>query len=70
MFKKFSIYIFVGKLYKMGCLEGSGVPVLCIGRAVPKGLGHRRAQLSSASRWKPKVTRKKDYFFCGVIWLV
>jgi hypothetical protein len=25
------------KIYKMGCLEGSGVPVLYIGRTVPKG---------------------------------
>jgi hypothetical protein len=30
MFKKFSMYI-VEKIYKMGCMEGSGVPVLCIG---------------------------------------
>jgi hypothetical protein len=37
MFKKFSIYIFVEKMYKMGCMEGSGVPVLYIGRTVPKG---------------------------------
>jgi hypothetical protein len=36
MFKKFSTY-FVEKIYKMGCLEGSGVPVLYIGRTVPKG---------------------------------
>ena len=36
MFKKFSTYI-VEKIYKMGCLEGSGVPVLYIGRTVPKG---------------------------------
>jgi hypothetical protein len=28
---------FVEKVYKMGCLEGSGVPVLYIGRTVPKG---------------------------------
>jgi hypothetical protein len=27
MFKKFST-IFVGKIHKMGCLEGSGVPVV------------------------------------------
>jgi hypothetical protein len=38
MFKKFSMYcIFVEKIYKMGCLEGSGVPVLYIGHTVPKG---------------------------------
>jgi hypothetical protein len=36
MFKN-SVRIFVEKNYKMGCLEGSGVPVLNIGRAVPKG---------------------------------
>jgi hypothetical protein len=28
---------FVEKIYKMGFLEGSGVPVLYIGRTVPKG---------------------------------
>jgi hypothetical protein len=36
MFKKFSTYI-VENIYKMGCLEGSDVPVLYIGRIVPKG---------------------------------
>jgi hypothetical protein len=35
MFKIFS-RIFVEKIYKMGYLEGSGVPVLYIGRTVPK----------------------------------
>jgi hypothetical protein len=34
---KNSIRIFVEKIYKMGCLEGSGVPVLYIGCTVPKG---------------------------------
>jgi hypothetical protein len=34
---KNSLYIFVDKIYKMGCLEGSGVPVLYIGRTVPEG---------------------------------
>jgi hypothetical protein len=34
---KNSVQIFVEKIYKMGCLEGSGVPVLYIGRTVPKG---------------------------------
>ena len=34
---KYSVRIFVEKIYKMGCLEGSGVPVLYIGRTVPKG---------------------------------
>jgi hypothetical protein len=29
--------IVVEKIHKMGCLEGSGVPVLCIGRTAPKG---------------------------------
>jgi hypothetical protein len=28
---------FVEKIYKIGFLEGSGVPVLYIGRMVPKG---------------------------------
>jgi hypothetical protein len=36
MFKN-SVRIFVEKIYKMGCLEGSGVPLLHIGRTVPKG---------------------------------
>jgi hypothetical protein len=34
---KNSVQIFVKKVYKMGYLEGSGVPVLYIGRTVPKG---------------------------------
>jgi hypothetical protein len=34
VFKKFSTYL-LKKIYKMGCLEGSGVPVLYIGRTVP-----------------------------------
>jgi hypothetical protein len=34
---KNSVRIFVEKIYKMGCLEGSGVPVLYVGRTVPKG---------------------------------
>ena len=34
---KYSVRIFVEKIYKMGCLKGSGVPVLYIGRTVPKG---------------------------------
>jgi hypothetical protein len=37
MFKKNSVRIFVENIYKMGCLEGSGVPVLYIGRTVPEG---------------------------------
>jgi hypothetical protein len=36
MLKKL-VHIFVEKIYKMGFLEGSGVPVLYIGRTVPKG---------------------------------
>jgi hypothetical protein len=32
-----SVWIFVEKIYKMGCLEGRGVPVLDIGRTVHKG---------------------------------
>jgi hypothetical protein len=32
MFKKF-----IEKIYKMGCLEGSGVPVLYVGHTVSKG---------------------------------
>jgi hypothetical protein len=35
---KNSVRIFVEKVYKMGCLEGSGVPVLYIGRTVLVGL--------------------------------
>jgi hypothetical protein len=34
---KNSVRIFVEKIYKMVCLEGSGVPVLYIGHMVPKG---------------------------------
>jgi hypothetical protein len=34
---KTSVHIFAEKIYKMGCFEGSGVPVLYIGRTVPKG---------------------------------
>jgi hypothetical protein len=36
MFKN-SVCTFAEKIYKMGCLEGSGVPVLYIGRMIPKG---------------------------------
>jgi hypothetical protein len=31
------VCIFVENVYKMGVFEGSGVPVLYIGRMVPKG---------------------------------
>jgi hypothetical protein len=34
---KYSVRIFVEKIYKMGCLEGRGVPVLYIGHTVHKG---------------------------------
>jgi hypothetical protein len=34
---KKSVLVFVEKISKMGCVEGSGVPVLYIGRTVPKG---------------------------------
>jgi hypothetical protein len=34
---KYTVRIFVEKIYKMGFLESSGVPVLYIGRTVPKG---------------------------------
>jgi hypothetical protein len=34
---KNSVRIFVEIIYKMGVLEGGGVPVLYIGRLVPKG---------------------------------
>jgi hypothetical protein len=37
VFKKNSVHIFGKKIYKMGCLEGSGVPVLYIGHTAPKG---------------------------------
>jgi hypothetical protein len=36
MFKN-SVRVFVEIILKMGCVEGSGVPVLYIGRTVPKG---------------------------------
>jgi hypothetical protein len=35
--KKKLLRIPVEKIHKMGCLEGSGVPVLYIGRTVHKG---------------------------------
>jgi hypothetical protein len=35
--KKLSTFISWKEIYKMGNLEGSGVPVLYIGRTVPKG---------------------------------
>jgi hypothetical protein len=34
---KNAVRIFVEKICRMGCLGGSGVPVLYIGRTVPKG---------------------------------
>jgi hypothetical protein len=34
---KYSVRTFVEIIHKMGCFEGSGVPVLYIGRTVPKG---------------------------------
>jgi hypothetical protein len=34
---KYSVLIFVENFYKMQHLEGSGTPVLYIGRTVPKG---------------------------------
>jgi len=34
---KYSVLIFVKKIYKMQQLEGSGTPVLCIERTVLKG---------------------------------
>jgi hypothetical protein len=37
MFKKIHYLYLLKKIHKMGCLEGSGVPVLYIGRMVPKG---------------------------------
>jgi hypothetical protein len=36
--KKNSVRIFVEKIHKTRCLEGSGVPVLYIGRTFPKGI--------------------------------
>jgi hypothetical protein len=36
MFKN-SVRIFFENIHKVRCLEGSGVPVLYIGRTVPKG---------------------------------
>jgi hypothetical protein len=34
---KTSVRVFVEKIYKMGFLEGSGVPVLYIGHTAPEG---------------------------------
>jgi hypothetical protein len=36
MFKEYNTYYLLKKYIKMGCLEGGGVPVLYIGRTVPK----------------------------------
>jgi hypothetical protein len=36
MFKN-SVRMFIEKIYKIGCFEGRDVPVLYIGRTVPKG---------------------------------
>ena len=36
MFKKIQYIYLLKNMYIMGCLEGSGVPVLYIGRKVPK----------------------------------
>jgi hypothetical protein len=44
MFKKF-VSKFVEKIYKMGCLEGSGLPVLYIGRTVHKRLRSSRQNI-------------------------
>jgi hypothetical protein len=35
--KKIQYIYLLKKIYKMGCLEGSGVPILNIGRTVPIG---------------------------------
>jgi hypothetical protein len=51
MFKKFSTYICWKKIHKMGCLKGSGVPVLYTGRAVPKD----KPPLAVAARFKESV---------------
>jgi len=37
MFKILSTFIFAEKIYKMQHLEGSGMPVLYVGRTVLKG---------------------------------
>jgi hypothetical protein len=36
MFKKIQYLYLLKKYKKMGCIKGSGVPVLYIGRRVPK----------------------------------
>jgi hypothetical protein len=38
MFKKIQYLYFLKKYKKIVCVEGSGVPVLYIGRTVPKSL--------------------------------
>jgi hypothetical protein len=43
MFKN-SVRIFVEKIYEMGFLECSGVPVLYIRRTVPKGSSKARTE--------------------------
>jgi hypothetical protein len=44
---------FVGKNIKWGFLEGSGVPVLYIGRKVPKGVVLHSIQLLNSDHFTP-----------------
>jgi hypothetical protein len=51
--------MFVEKIYKMGCLEGSGVTVLYIGRTVSKGYVSYFNKLLI-------IKRKRDLVFYGM----
>jgi hypothetical protein len=61
MFKKFSIYIFVEKIYEIGYLEGSGVPVLYIGRTVPKGKPVRSSSSLRIQEKKKHMESSRDW---------
>jgi len=50
---KYSVLIFVEKIYKMQYLEGSGMPVLYIGRTVLKGKQNIKNKTKNNSNiWK------------------
>jgi hypothetical protein len=70
MFKN-SVRVFVENIYKMGCLNGSGVPVLYIGRTVPKSetglqrlLKHEAEQRVGTQTNKLLVMTYKIYTSC------
>jgi hypothetical protein len=66
--KKNSVRIFVEKICKMRCLEGSGVPVLYIGRTVPIGSNE---EVARRVRWPDVMKILYSEFECTseLIWL-